>query len=165
MDGRIVKEDIATRGAHFVVPWNFCAAETSDERPRTNWLYIRGESSHGSRAVCVEDRSREMKGADLLGPVRRRSSGGFVGSLGNPSTDVPVGEVWVPDVPSPCGTGSALVGRGRGFRGSYVHPTPRSQVTHAVHGCLASHFWWGGLSPRIHWTRLRMYRHSLLFFA
>ena len=140
MDGRIVKEDPARGGTHSITPRFSCTTETFDERPTITSLCIRGESSHESSTVDVEGcsqggRDGEMGDADPLelDQARRRTSDSVpVGGPKNVSADV-----W-----------KVLVGRGR-CRSSYAHSVPPSLFTQVVQGCLASHFWWGEMSPRV----------------
>ena len=139
MDGRIVKEDPARGGTHSITPRFSCTTETFDEGPTTISLYIRSENSHGGSAVDVEGcsqegRNVEMGDVDLLELDRARTSDGVpVGGPENVSTDV-----W-------------KVAARRGFwgRGSYAHSEPSFLFTQVVQGCLASHFWWGEMSPRV----------------
>ena len=138
-DGRIVKEDPVRGGTHSVAPWISCTAETFDEGHTTTSLYIRGESSHGSSGVDVEGcsqegRDGERRDVDSLELDRMRTSDGVpVGGPENVSTDV-----W-----------RVAARRGRRGRGSYVHSAPSFLFTQVVQGCLASHFWRGGMSPRV----------------
>ena len=140
MDGRIVKEDPARGGTHSIAPRFSCTAETFDEGPTITSLYIRGESSHGSSDVDVEGFSQggngEMGDVDSLelDRVRRRASDSVPdGGPENVSTDV-----W-----------KVVARRGRRDRGSYTHSAPQFLFTQVVQGCLASHFWWGKMSPRV----------------
>ena len=140
-DGRIVKEDSVRGGTHSIAPWISCMTETFDEGPTTTPSCIRGESSCGSSDVDVEGCSREGrdgKGGDAdslkLDRVRRRASDSVPdGGPENVSTDV-----W-----------KVVARRGRRGRGSYTHSAPQFLFTQVVQGCLASHFWWGKMSPRV----------------
>ena len=138
-DGRIVKEDSVRGGTHSIAPWISCMTETFDEGPTITSLYIQGGSTRGSSGVDVEGCSREGRDgkggdADSLKLDRVRTSDGVpVGGPENVSTDV-----W-------------KVAARRGFwgRGSYAHSEPSFLFTQVVQGCLASHFWWGEMSPRV----------------
>ena len=94
MDGRIVKDEPVRRGTRSVMPQVLCTTETSDEGLGPIWLYMRGESSHGGRAVGGEGRSQgardEGREADSLesGQVRSRVGSGPIGGQENPLADV-----------------------------------------------------------------------------
>ena len=138
-DGRIVKENPARGGTHSIAPWISCTTETFDEGPTITSLCIRGEGSHGSSAVNVEGcsqegRNKEMGDVDSLELDRVRTSDGV--PVGGPE-NVSMG-VW-----------GVVARRGRRGRGSYTHSAPSFLFTQVVQGCLASHFWWGGMSPRV----------------
>ena len=138
-DGRIVKENPVRGGTHSIAPWISCTTETFDEGPTTISLCIRGESSRGSSIVDVEGCSREGRNGkrgdvDSLKLDRVRTSDGVpAGGLENVSTDV-----W-----------KVAARRGCWGRGSYAHSAPSFLFTQVAQGCLASHFWWGKMSPRV----------------
>ena len=158
-DGRIVKEDPVRGGTHSIAPWISCTTETFDEGPTTTSLYIRGESSHGSSTVDAEGCSQEGRNgerADVDSPkpdrVRRRTSDSVpVGGPENVLTDG-----W-----------KVVARRGRWGHGSYTHSAPPFLFTQAVQGCLASHFWWGEMSPRVSKNRVSYVidHHSLFSSA
>lgn len=94
MDGRIVKEDTVGRRTHFVALWTSCTAEISDEGRGSSSSWMRGESSHGSRATGVEGPSRGVGDGEREEPslesdqVSRGRSGGLVECTVDASEDV-----------------------------------------------------------------------------
>jgi len=158
MDGRIVKKDTVGRGMRLVVPSSSNTTGRSDEEPSNILSCIRGEKSQGDRAVSVEGGSwgtedGEGDRASPLGSdqVRGRPSGGLNEGSESTLADVWGGELrkfWGPDVPAR-ETECAVELEARDCcRNSYAHTAPLLLFAHAVQGCLASHFWWGRVSPR-----------------
>ena len=152
---------------YFVVSHTSCTVEGV---PNTISSCIRGKVSQGSRPVGVGGcsrgaRDRERVGTNSLGSdqvMGGRSLGGLVREL-----KIALADVWEGGLRTFWGLGilagttrntSAPIGRCRS-RNSYVHPELLLPSTHGVQGCLASHFWRSGVSPRVPRIRFEIYHH------